>query len=87
MKTDETAITKDQIVALSAEAAAAGDLMMIAICGWALKGRVSAIAECARVIAEAKAQEERDKLRAMTWPWRKSAQLQALLDAEAQEES
>ena len=55
-----TAITDEQITALSAEAAQAGDLEMVNICNCALLlGDGNARAECARVIADAAAQRER----------------------------
>lgn len=49
-------ITDPQIEALSAEAAAAGDLAQVALCNRALDGDESARAACARVIADALAQ-------------------------------
>ncbi len=54
------AITDEQIRGLRAEAAEAGDLLQVGICDIALYGKIaraSARAECARVIAEAQAQD------------------------------
>lgn len=50
-------LTDDQITALSTEAARAGDWAMVTICRRALAGHVAARVECARVIADAQAQE------------------------------
>lgn len=47
--------SRTDIRKLSTEAATAGDLAMVAICDRALDGDEAAIAECARVIAEAAA--------------------------------
>lgn len=57
--TPET-ITDEQIEALRAEAGAAGDLAQVAICDRAIDGDMQARAECARVIADAQAQQEED---------------------------
>lgn len=46
-------ITKAQIEKLSDEAGEAGDLEQVAICDKALEGDAAAVAECARVIADA----------------------------------
>ena len=48
-------ITTKQIKALLAEAIAAGDQKQVRICERALDGRIRAIAECTRIIQEAKA--------------------------------
>ena len=53
-------ITTAQITALRDEAAIAGDLSMAAICRRALNGSASARAKCARVIADAAAQDDGD---------------------------
>jgi hypothetical protein len=50
-------ITVEQIETLRAEAASAGDTAQVAICDRATDGDDSAIAECARVINEARAQD------------------------------
>jgi hypothetical protein len=52
-------VTDDQIKALRIEAGAAGDARMIVICIQALDGDIKARAKCARVIADAAAQEVR----------------------------
>jgi len=59
-KTRKVEVTDEQIAQLMREAGAAGDLEMVAVCRWALIGGGSARierAECARVIADARAQE------------------------------
>lgn len=55
-------ITDERITALRAEAVKAGDMEMVAVCDMALKGSTLALAECARVIADAVAmiEEARD---------------------------
>lgn len=53
-----TTITDEQIEQLRAEAATAGDAAMIEVCDRAIKGDDESRAECARVIADAKAQDE-----------------------------
>ena len=50
-------ITTDQILILSDEAGAHGDLEMVAICERAIAGNAKAIAECVRVIQSAEAPE------------------------------
>ena len=47
--------TSEEIQALQTEAGAAGDTAMIEICAAALEGDEAAAAECAAVIAEARA--------------------------------
>ncbi|MCA9630058.1 MAG: hypothetical protein KC766_20445 [Myxococcales bacterium] len=54
----ESEITDEQIEALRAEAAAAGDSAMVTICDSALAYHESSRIECARVIADAAAQGE-----------------------------
>ena len=56
MSTDT--ITNDQIIILCTEAGMARDFRMAAICRDAINGDANARAKCARVIADAKAQEE-----------------------------
>lgn len=46
------------LAALRREAAAHGDLEQVAICDRALRGDVDALAECARVVADAQAARE-----------------------------
>ena len=53
-----TSITFTQIETLLAEAAEAGDLVMVAVCGRALEGDEAARAECGRVIAAARAMDD-----------------------------
>jgi hypothetical protein len=48
-----TPITDEQIEALRAEAGAAGDSTMVAICDRAIDGSETDRAECARVISDA----------------------------------
>lgn len=50
-------LTDDQIAALSTEAAAAGDLAMVAVCARALAGDDTARTEVVRIIRDAEAQE------------------------------
>ena len=52
-------ITIKQIKALLAEAIAAGDTKQVRICERALDGRTPAIAQCTRIIQEAKANASR----------------------------
>lgn len=52
-------ITIKQIKALLAEAIAAGDTKQVRICERALDGRTPAIAQCTRIIKEAKANASR----------------------------
>ena len=52
-----TNLTTSQIEALRAEAAQAGDFAMVDICNAALDGDSDAMAECARVIVDAAAQQ------------------------------
>ena len=52
----EREVTDEQILALSREAAEAGDEDQVKICERALRGNVSARAKCACVIADAEAQ-------------------------------
>lgn len=56
MTTIET-LSDEQLVALRGEAAAAGDLAQVRLCGAALRGDESARAACVRVIREAEAHE------------------------------
>ena len=51
-------ITDDQIEALRQEAGQTGDAAQVAICEQALDGDATARAECARVIADAQAQQQ-----------------------------
>lgn len=57
MTTKTIDITDDQIEALRIEAGQAGDATQVAICQRALDGDAAARAECARVIADAQAEE------------------------------
>ena len=50
--------TDDAIAALRVEAAAAGDDRQVSLCNRALDGQSAALRECARVIADAAAQED-----------------------------
>lgn len=52
-------IEDDQILALSAEAWEAGDIAQVRICDSALSGNKSARTKCARVIADAAAQQDK----------------------------
>ncbi len=52
-------VTDEQIDALRAEAGQAGDVAQVAICDSALDGDDTARAECARVIADAEAMQDR----------------------------
>jgi hypothetical protein len=56
MKTMTKTVTNGRILSLRDEAAAAGDLAMVAICRGALNGDKAARRECARVIADVEAQ-------------------------------
>ena len=56
-------ITDDQIDALRTEAGQVGDAAQVAICEQALDGDAAARAECARVIADAQAQQEPTRYR------------------------
>jgi len=51
-------VTNEQIEALRNEAGQAGDLGQVAVCDAALADDAAARAECARVIADAKEQED-----------------------------
>ena len=51
-------MTRDAILALRTEAAAAGDTQQVAVCDAALDRDPHALAECARVIADAAAQDD-----------------------------
>lgn len=53
------AIDNDALRALRQEAGEHGDLGMVAICDRALGGDDEAVLECARVIAEARAHDDR----------------------------
>lgn len=57
MTTQTIHITDNQIEAMSIEAGQAGDAAQVAICQRALDGDSAARAECARVIADAQAQQ------------------------------
>lgn len=57
MTTAET-ITTEQIETLRSEAGQHGDMEQVAVCDKALAGSKKAIAECARVIADAEAQQD-----------------------------
>lgn len=56
-RTTADTITNEQITALRREAGAAGDTAMVAVCDRALAGSARARRECARVIADAEAQQ------------------------------
>jgi len=60
MTNQNNEITSDQITSLMREAGEAGDLAQVAICRKALDGDDDAIAECARVLAEAASMDEED---------------------------
>lgn len=51
-------VTDEQITALRNEAATAGDLAQVAVCDRALAGSRRARRECARIIADAEAQQD-----------------------------
>lgn len=50
--------TTTQLRALRTEASQAGDLAQVTLCDRALDGDTAALVECARVIADAQAQED-----------------------------
>jgi len=56
--TTETEMSNEQIKALRKEAGAAGDYEMVEVCDRALAGDDAAIAECEKIIADAKAMED-----------------------------
>ena len=58
MTTDTATLTDAQIETLLDEAAAAGDYDQAAVCERALEGDEGARGECARVISEARAQQD-----------------------------
>lgn len=53
-----TTPTTSQIESIRSEAARAGDLEMVTVCDQALDGDTAALAECAEVIATARAMED-----------------------------
>jgi len=58
-------ITDEQLQALRSEAAAHGDEEQVAVCARAMAGDVEALDECARVIAEAAAQDDEMRIEAI----------------------